>query len=82
MANIAIRLGKKIKDARIAADMKQSTLGKHLGVSQAQLSLWETGKRICSTKHLLKLPGILQKKPAYFFEEKEKPICGWCGRGW
>ncbi|MCA3006015.1 MAG: helix-turn-helix domain-containing protein [bacterium] len=44
--------GAEIKRKRVAADLTQTQLAGKLGVSQAQVSIWETGKAAVPPEHL------------------------------
>ena len=56
---MAVTLGQRIAKARRRLDWNQTELGQELGVSQAQISNWETGKQQPSTEELTRLEKIL-----------------------
>ena len=45
MANSQIRFGRKLKIARVSADLRQSDLAELAGIDQTYISLLERGKR-------------------------------------
>ncbi len=43
----------RIKETRMDAKLTQEEFGKMLSVSQDNVSLWETGKSVPSTEHII-----------------------------
>lgn len=41
-------IGKRIRIARIKADLTQADLARKIGTSMAMISSWETGRRACT----------------------------------
>lgn len=58
-----MKVGDKIKAARVAAGLSQAQLASDMGVTVQAISQWETGKSTPSSNRLLSLAGIL-KLPA------------------
>ncbi|MDE7306840.1 MAG: helix-turn-helix domain-containing protein [Clostridia bacterium] len=50
-----IYTGKIIKEERLQKNMSQRKLAEVLGVTQDSVSLWETGKRLPATEHIIAL---------------------------
>jgi transcriptional regulator with XRE-family HTH domain len=48
-----------IKEKRIAAGLTQEVLARMLGVSQATVAMWETGKSLPRAEMLIKLASVL-----------------------
>lgn len=53
------RVGPFLRQRREKLDMSQGTLAKRMGVSQAQISAWETGLRLPPFPTLLQLADVL-----------------------
>ncbi|MDE6597157.1 MAG: helix-turn-helix domain-containing protein [Clostridia bacterium] len=50
-----IYTGKIIKEERLQKKMSQRNLAEVLGVTQDSVSLWEKGKRLPATEHIIAL---------------------------
>ena len=50
----------KIKNLRHKCNMTQETLASRLGVTQASVAMWETGKALPRAEMLVKLAAVLQ----------------------
>ena len=61
-------IGKRIKELRLEKELTQAQLGKEINVSQDMISLWELGKCLPSTEHIIRL--------AKFFNESADYILG------
>ena len=57
-------LSKMIRDARLAAGLSQAGLGQKLGLSDAAVNHWESGKSEPSRKHMAALIELLGLDPA------------------
>jgi transcriptional regulator with XRE-family HTH domain len=64
-----VRMGEKIRKARLESGLSQSELAKYVYVSQAAISDMENGKREVSSTELLSLSNTLYKPIVYFFPE-------------
>ena len=53
-------LGRRIQQARQSAQMTQTEVGKHLGVSKQQVSHWETARSDITRGHLLRLARVFK----------------------
>ena len=60
-------LGKKIKMARIEANMTQTELGRKVGTWQKSISRYESGKTRPSLKRLDDIATAVAKPLVYFF---------------
>lgn len=65
----AKKLGKKIKLARIEADMTQGNLAQVTGVLQKSISRYETGASLPTLETLEKIAKELKKPFGYFLDE-------------
>ncbi len=64
-----IALGKRIRDARLEAEMSQSDLADTAYLRQSSVSKIETGMRSVSAEDLIYLSHALDKPILYFFPE-------------
>ena len=64
-----IRLGKRIKLARVELDLTQAELAKKIGAKQKSISRYETGASLPSIETLVKIAKVLKKPAGYFLEE-------------
>ena len=55
-----VPMGKRIQQARRAAHLTQSQVGRALGVSKQQVSHWETGRSDLTREHLLHLAKLFK----------------------
>ena len=63
------QLGKKIKLARIEADLNQTQLANKIGAKQKSISRYETGTTLPSIETLAKMAKVLKRKAGYFLDE-------------
>jgi transcriptional regulator with XRE-family HTH domain len=63
------QLGKKIKIARIEADLTQAQIAKKLKIIPKSISRWEPGKTEPAISALKKIAKLVNKPINYFFEE-------------
>ncbi|MFH1505281.1 MAG: helix-turn-helix transcriptional regulator [Candidatus Omnitrophota bacterium] len=64
----AKKLGKKIKLARVEADLTQEQLAKKINTLQKSISRYETGASVPSIETLVKISKALKKSAGYFLE--------------
>lgn len=65
----AKKLGKKIKMARVEADMTQADLAEATGILQKSVSRYETGIALPTLETLEKIAKVLKKPFGYFLDE-------------
>lgn len=65
----AKKLGKKIKLARVEADMTQGQLAEAMGILQKSISRYETGIALPTIETLEKMTKVLKKPFGYFLDE-------------
>lgn len=65
---VLAHLGRKIKVARVAADLKQEDLGRIVGVSRSAVGLWEKGETEPSASKMFAIARATQQ-PLDFFAE-------------
>ena len=63
------KLGKRIKLARVEADLNQTQLAHKIGAKQKSISRYETGASLPSIATLLKIAKVLKKSTGYFLDE-------------
>jgi len=63
------KLGKKIKLARIEADLTQTQLAQKIKAKQKSISRYETGASLPSLETLVKITKALKKPASYFLDE-------------
>jgi transcriptional regulator with XRE-family HTH domain len=63
------QLGKKIKLARVDADLNQTQLANKINAKQKSISRYETGVSSPSITTLMKIAKVLKKPAGYFLEE-------------
>jgi len=63
------KLGKKIKLARIEADLNQTQLANKIGAKQKSISRYETGISSPSIATLMKIAKVLKKPAGHFLDE-------------
>jgi len=63
------RLGKRIKLARVEADLNQTQLANKIGAKQKSISRYETGASLLSISTLVKIAKVLKKSTGYFLDE-------------
>ena len=65
----AKKLGKRIKIARVEADLTQTGLAQKMHAKQKSISRYETGDSVPSVETLVKLAKVLKKPTTYFLDE-------------
>ena len=65
------KLGKKIKLARVEADLTQTQLAQKVKAKQKSISRYETGASLPSLEKLVKIAKALKKPIGYFLSEKK-----------
>lgn len=63
--NIYKQISQRIKDIRIEFGLSQSQFGEKLFVSQDTVSLWELGKSLPSTEHIIRLATVFELSTDY-----------------
>ena len=63
------KLGKKIKLARVEADLTQTLLALKINAKQKSISRYETGASLPSLETLVKIAKALKKPIGYFLNE-------------
>ena len=66
-----IRVGRLLRERRLALGMTQERLGNLLGVTYQQVQKYERGTNRIGSSRLKELCGILGVQPNFFFEEHE-----------
>jgi len=64
----AKKLGKRIRVARVEADLTQTELANKIHAKQKSISRYETGASVPTIDTLMKIADILKKPSAYFLE--------------
>ena len=65
----AKKLGKRIRLARVEADLTQTGLAQKMHAKQKSFSRYETGDSVPSVETLVKLAKVLKKPTTYFLDE-------------
>ena len=65
----AKKLGKRIRLARVEADLTQTELAKKVGALQKSISRYENGASTPTIETLVKLASALKKPTGYFIED-------------
>lgn len=66
------QIGERIKAALRDAEMSQASLGREMGITQAQVNYWVMGHRNPSIENLQKIATILDKPLDYFLTTKKE----------
>jgi len=64
------KLGKKIRLARVEADLTQTQLAQKIKAKQKSISRYETGASLPTLETLVKIAETLKKPAGYFLDEK------------
>jgi transcriptional regulator with XRE-family HTH domain len=64
----AKKLGKRIRLARVEADLTQTELANKIHAKQKSISRYETGASVPTIDTLIKIGNALKKPHAYFLE--------------
>lgn len=65
----AKKLGKKVKIARVEADLNQTELAHKINAKQKSISRYETGASLPSIATLVKIAKVLKKPAGYFLDD-------------
>lgn len=65
----AKKIAKKIKLARVEADLTQTQLAQRIKAKQKSISRYETGASLPSLETLVKIAKALKKPAGYFLDE-------------
>ncbi|MFC1807928.1 helix-turn-helix domain-containing protein [Candidatus Omnitrophota bacterium] len=63
------KLGRKLKLARVEADLNQTQLASKINAKQKSISRYETGASLPSIETLAKIAKVLKRKAGYFLDE-------------
>ena len=66
------QIGERIKAALRDAEMSQASLGREMGITQAQVNYWVMGHRNPSIENLQKIATILDKPLDYFLATQKE----------
>lgn len=66
---IDIEIGRRLRQARVAAGLTQTELGIHLGISFQQIQKYEKGRNRIGGGRLYKIARALGVKITYFFDD-------------
>ncbi|MHA1152775.1 MAG: helix-turn-helix domain-containing protein [Alphaproteobacteria bacterium] len=69
---IDIEIGKRLRQARVAAGLSQTEIGVQLGISFQQVQKYEKGRNRIGGGRLYKIARILGVKITYFFDGVER----------
>jgi len=69
---IDIEIGKRLRQARVAAGLSQTEIGVQLGISFQQVQKYEKGRNRIGGGRLYKIARILGVKITYFFDDVER----------
>src|SRR4029077_13744144 len=64
------KMGKRIREARVASGFSQEDLGDALSVTRSSVSLWEKGRSVPEADNLKNLAELLKVSPEYLLEGK------------
>jgi transcriptional regulator with XRE-family HTH domain len=67
------KIGKRIREARLANGFSQEDLGDALSVTRSAISLWEKGRSMPEDQNLQALADVLKVSKDYLLEAKGKP---------
>jgi transcriptional regulator with XRE-family HTH domain len=71
---IAQIVGKKIKHLRVDLGISQKKLAQEIGITQCEISLWEQGETIPSSKYLYKICELARVNLGYFDISKDQQV--------
>ena len=63
------KLGKRIRLARVEADLTQTDLAHKIHAKQKSISRYENGVSVPTIKTLVKIANVLRKPPAHFLDD-------------
>ena len=70
--DLAARVGRNVRAARLAAGLTQSQLAMRVGATSLMtVSRWETGTNKPGDEFLLRLSAVLSRDPAWFYTDHE-----------
>jgi transcriptional regulator with XRE-family HTH domain len=67
-ARINAHVARRLREARAGANLNQTALADHLGLTQAAVSLWESGQRKVGIAELVALAAALDRPLTYFLD--------------
>jgi transcriptional regulator with XRE-family HTH domain len=65
----AKKLGKRIRLARVEADLTQTQLARKMDAKQKSISRYETGASVPSVETLVRLAKVLKKPTTFFLDD-------------
>lgn len=72
--DLMLTVGKRVKQARLLADLSQEDLGKQVGMVQSAVSALERGERPTTVQEIERLAAVLDKPTLWFLaNEDERP---------
>lgn len=69
--DIGVLLGKKVRQARLLAELSQEDLGKQIGLKQSAMSALERGDRATSVQELQRIADYFHKPIIWFLVDGE-----------
>ena len=74
---VAIATGRQLREARRARGMTQIDMADLLGVTQSQISVWETGAEDIPRKHGMRIIDLLNNRRGQFDPFLRHLLPGW-----
>lgn len=71
-SEIQLRVGRRVRELRLAAGLTTVALARQSGISQGQLSKIENGKALLSSKALAALCRVLDRPVGYLFQSRDE----------
>ena len=73
MGTLAVEIGQRIKELRVARGLLQSALADQLGLTRAAITNWENGQATCNYAQALELERILETDVSYILYGRDAP---------
>ena len=71
-----VLVGQRVRMARLMANMSQTELGEHIGITFQQVQKYEKGGNRISSSRLAQISGVLGKPVSWFFDESRAKSAG------